>query len=63
MRWINVKDKLPPDEDVLLWLEFKDFSTYMLGYYDDDKWFSMADEPLRDITHWALLLKPPITNK
>jgi len=59
-KWINVKDKLPPDDNlVLAW--HSGFGDYVFAFYRDNTLpFDMPDngwDSKNEITHWSYLPK------
>ena len=68
MKWIDVKDELPPDgEDVLCWYEYYRYGqyncmyqTYGIGYQFNGSWGGeVARGNKAKVLFWMLLPKPP----
>ena len=64
MEWINVKDRLPEDDEnyydvVLVWCVYKACKELNIAYLNDSKVFiSEESETELPVTHWMPILTP-----
>jgi hypothetical protein len=64
MNWINVKDKLPEEgEIVVVWNNAKYGQNWLEAYLENNEWFLLQEEEfgytiLTNVTHWFLPTKP-----
>ena len=68
MKWINVKDRLPKDGEVVLcWYEYfrygkynRMYQTYGIGYQYNDNWGGEVSNGEKcKVLYWQPLPKPP----
>lgn len=65
MEWINVKDRLPPEDIRVLTYEDGDvLDPYRIDYIfqssDPNSWVCRLNDELSRVTHWMELPTPPI---
>jgi hypothetical protein len=62
MKWINIKDQLPPKETPVL-VYYDKYMDVMEFWYDDDEgkhiFFNPPHPLVEEVSHWMPMPKPP----
>lgn len=64
MNWINVKDKLPEENEIVVaWDEDETYACWEEAYLENGIWYRLQEEEftptiLSNVTHWFLPIKP-----